>query len=143
MEATLHWMGIRTECDPAWNSFGNVYAYAIPKPWELLYVGKTVGCTVRERLNAADKDGFCKWAVRGGIKGFACFVAHPEIVGGKLTARVVHGIERLLIFALQPPGNIQGIAGFDPLPGLVVKITGFGMWPKELHDCGDSVRIIS
>lgn len=142
MKATLHWTGIRTEDDPAWNSRGNVYAYAIPNPWELLYVGKTAGCTVRERLNAVDKNNFCKWAVRRGIRGFTCFVAHPQIVGGRLTARVVHGIERLLIFALQPPGNIQGIAGFDPLPGLVVTITGFGVWPRALHDYGDRVGIV-
>jgi hypothetical protein len=141
MRATLHWSGIH-EDDPAWDSCGNVYAYAVPSPWDLLYVGKAVGCTVRERLNAADKDGFRKWAVREGIRGFACFVAYPRVIGGRLTARVVQGIERLLIFALQPPGNIQSVGGFDPLPGLVVTITGFGVWPRELHDFGDSVGIV-
>jgi hypothetical protein len=54
----------------------------------------------------------------------------------------VHGIERLLIFALQPPGNIQGMGGFVPLPGLVVKITGLGVWPKELRDHGDRVEVV-
>jgi hypothetical protein len=62
-------------------------------------------------------------------------------VGGWITARIVHGVERLLIFALKPPGNIQGIAGFDPLPGLVITITGLGVWPRQLRDYGHSVGI--
>jgi len=142
MRASLHWRGIQAEDEPALDTYGLVYAYAVSNPWDLLYVGKAVGCTVRERLNAADKDGFYKWAVGEGIKGFTCSVAHPQVIGGPLTARVLHAIERLIIFALRPPGNIQGIGSFHPLPGLVVTITGFGVWPRELRDYGDSVETL-
>lgn len=142
MQAFLHWTGIRTHDDPAWNSSGNVYAYAETDPWDVLYIGKTAGTTVRGRLNAIDKDDLCSWAADEGVKGFACFVAHPQVIGGRLTARVLHAIERLLIFALQPPGNIQGVNSFTPLPGLVVTITGVGVWPKQLCDYGHSVGIV-
>ena len=92
------------------NWYGNncVYAYHIP-PFEALvhYIGEAVNSTPWDRYQGHEKDGLNdKVRLSAGSQGFNIFIAYPIREDGKqVTAQLIHDIESVLIYYLQPFEN--------------------------------------
>ncbi len=58
MRARINWSILGERDDPRWRWSLGLYAYLAPQFTEILYLGRSYGCTIRERWNATDKKNF-------------------------------------------------------------------------------------
>jgi hypothetical protein len=131
MRINVRWANL-DDSDPGWTWTLALYAYLAPNLNEILYIGKSYGCTVRQRWQASDKHKF--WHDLERERGI---YEHVVIVGGitligegyapRITRQKIADIESLLIYQVQPWGNIACKKTRIERPGLVVKCTG--AWP--------------
>jgi hypothetical protein len=129
MRVDISWKALEHPKDPAWKFNCALYAIQHPTRRELLYLGKADGCTVRARFLARDKLEF--WRALERLRGI---YAHRMLVGlfstkERLTRELVADIESVLIFGLQPWGNIAARKTRISRPGLVVRNRGCE-WPS-------------
>ena len=132
MEAQVVWKVVASLDDPRWKSNLGLYAYISPAFDEVLYVGKTYGCTVRRRWSAADKQSFWRQLERNrGIYEHILLVGEITLFGDdympRFSRRKVADIESLLIFHVQPWGNIACRNSRRQRGDLVVRCSG--AWP--------------
>ncbi|MEP6911857.1 MAG: hypothetical protein ABI923_03830 [bacterium] len=109
-----------------------LYAYVAPRFDEILYIGKTYGCSVKRRWSARDKGNF--WRELERVRGI---YKHVLIVGAitltsdeympRFTGKKVADIESLLIFAVQPWGNIACRKSRIERSNMIVRCSGD--WP--------------
>lgn len=118
-----------------WNSSRCLYAYLHPETYEILYIGKADGTSVKDRWDAEDKDELWDFLNKNGIKEhipIIGFVYLPE--SNKFSSELLKDIESLLIYNEQPICNInnkksRGISR----PGMIIKCQG-KIWPgKKLY----------
>lgn len=119
------WLG---PSDAGWDAIRCLYVYVDPSD-DLLYIGKADGCTVRERLHAPDKRSLLGFFSRKlALSDFDVFLGDVSLPAGcRLSRELLTDIESLLIYYLQPPGNIQSVRSRIPRPGLRVRC--IGDWP--------------
>jgi len=140
MLVNVYWQHI-DDVPQAWGWNCALHAYQHPSTDEILYVGKADGTTVRARWNAADKEGF--WRDLEQQRGI---FKHGVLVGTigtsfRLTRQLLADVESLLIFAMEPWGNIASRSSRITRPGLVVR--NFGQaWPgpQTLQDTAQHVE---
>lgn len=133
----VKWRFLGDEEDDGWNVLGCLYAYLEPDSDEVLYIGKSLGVTVRGRWRRAAKEKF--WDDLESERGIH---EHAVLLGElwlpsdqELTDELLSDVESLLIQRVSPWGNIQSIKSRISRPGLVVKCSGD--WPhhqKTFHD---------
>jgi hypothetical protein len=136
MLVQVWWQRANGADDPIRDDARVLYAYVHPNGREVLYIGKADGCSVRERSSYQGKPHFWQWCKRNGIEGYICLVGYPDLVGGgRLTIQLLADIEGLLIFSMQPPGNIQSTrTRGTSRSGMVVRCLGDWRWPREFQD---------
>lgn len=115
-----------------WNCWRCLYAYSIGEQCdEIVYIGKAVNCSVRERGRRSAKPDFWKALEKErGAYEHAAFVGlleHTYQQGRRISNQLIADIESLLIFELQPWGNIQSRVSRICRPGL--KVICKGDWP--------------
>ena len=132
MDAFVRWHNLSSD-DEAWRQRRCLYAYLAPRTSEVLYIGKAWGVSVRGRWNRAAKSEF--WDDLEKARGFRM---HRTIVGevilspGKrLTHELLCDIESLLIYKIQPWGNIQSRRSRISRPTLSVACRG--SWPSSIR----------
>jgi hypothetical protein len=136
MRVDVHWQGVGDDGE-AWDWTCGLYAYQHPRARELLYIGKADGTSIRGRWRAADKDGLWRDLERD-----RRIYQHRVLVGAfalapemRLTRQLVADVESMLIFAVQPWGNIASCRSRICRPGL--RVRNFGrVWPgpRDLKD---------
>jgi len=125
-----------------WNWNRALYAYLHPSTSEILYVGKADGTTVSARWSAADKERLWRDLERErGIFDHRVLVGEP-VTSARLTRQALADIESLLIFAIEPWGNIASTRSRISRPGLVVRNHGRA-WPgpQRVVDADQHVEI--
>ena len=123
--------------DPKWQMSGVLYAYLDPQTAEMLYIGKAVGCTILQRLNAPDKNSFfedLKRKQRNDAGVVSVMVGMIKRSDGstpiRVTRELIADIESLLINKIKLWGNIQFLHQRNiSRPGMTVKCAGD--WPLE------------
>ena len=115
-----------------------LYAYLHPTSNEILYVGKSDYCTVRERLRGPHKE-----AIFSAIVKEQQISALHAIVGvlylppeRRFSSELLADIESLLIMQLQPIYNRQSRQSRISRPSLVVHCVGD--WPLTVSTFKDS-----
>ena len=140
----VNWRALECDSHPAWNATRALYAYTTPSGREVLYIGKADRCTVRERWNAADKQSFwraleCDRRVYNHVV-YAGAVGLPS--GSRLTCELLSDIESLLIYVLEPWGNIQCSQSRLCRPDMTVQCTGEWPLPQRLFRDGEIPRVL-
>lgn len=111
MKIYINWTDISEDDNhPLWNARYVIYAYTHPKEDEILYIGKCLSTTVRSRWNAKDKlDNF--WSHLENERGI---YKHGILVGEisikerkEFSDTLLDDIEKILIYIIEPWGNIQ------------------------------------
>jgi hypothetical protein len=142
MRVDLHWQYL-TDDGEAWDWTCGLYAYQHARARELLYIGKADGTSIRGRWRAADKDRLWRALERDrGIHEHRVLAgAFALAPGTRLTRQLVADVESMLIFAVQPWGNIASCRSRICRPGLRVHNLGRD-WPgpRDLEDAGDYVE---
>ena len=122
--------------DDDWQLMRVLYAYFLKRPFELIYVGKAWGTTVRSRLTASDKSSF--WRAYNRTYGERI----PDVMvgevllesGSRFTKELLADIESLIIQREKPWGNIQSTRTRISRPGMRVMCTGAWRWKREYRD---------
>ncbi len=123
--------------DEAWDEVRCLYAYIEPESDEVLYIGKAWGKTLRERLDAPDKDEvFARLKAAGydlNDDGVGVLIGRVTLEPGmRLTKELLKDIESLLIYEIEPEGNEQNIYSRGSWrSGLEVRCKGD--WPHPLN----------
>src|SRR4051812_30954172 len=133
MQVTVNWQFIADDDDPQWRYNCGLYAYLDPADFEILYIGKVYGCTVRQRHSASDKGGLWDYLNSLGIENHHVLVGtvalRPGSSPSRLTGQMIADVESLLINQTQPRGNIQCRGSRIMRPGM--RVTCAGAWPLE------------
>lgn len=119
--------------NPLWNLSRVLYLYTDIELDEVLYIGKAVNATVKQRWDAPDKMAF--WRSLEKERGIH---SHITIVGqinlqssndfSRVTPQIIADVESLLIHQVNPWGNIQCARSRNiSRPGM--KVTCSGAWP--------------
>jgi hypothetical protein len=115
----------------AWKS---LYAFVTPNKREIVYIGKAGRATVAERLKCPKKDGMWEHVSSLGID--KCKVLLGELAlprNRRLTKELLSDVERLLIMAEQPIGNVQNISSrLTTRAGM--RVACVGLWPGRARD---------
>jgi hypothetical protein len=131
MLVTVHWNRVRPESEHLFRMSRVLYAYTTRDLAEVLYIGKATTTTVRQRWNAADKSAF--WSDlenERGIFGHQVLIGNMQISDGfRFSRELLADVESLLIYRLQPWGNIQCQTSRISRPGLTLKC--LGDWPSK------------
>jgi hypothetical protein len=146
MVVTVNWTLIQGPDDPRWQDNCGLYAYLTMDGEEILYLGKMDGCTVRERWRAPDKRAF--WDA---LEKERRVFRHLVIVGDihlqsdgsyspRLTRQMVADVESLLIYKVQPWGNIACTKSRTSRPGMFV--TCEGAWPPGRWIYVDDTEVV-
>lgn len=127
MKVKIHWVDItKDDISELWNMNFGLYAYYKPDDDEILYIGKVDGTTVRQRWNRPAKANF--WndiEKQRGIFEHGILVGILELEAGKnRTSSLLSFVESLLIFEMEPWGNIQCQKSRTTCPGLEVHCKG-------------------
>lgn len=113
-----------------WNRPRQVYAYLHPTTREILYIGKADYTSPRERWNGHNGDGlFESFEKEFGVEEWDTILGEVVEMDGisRLSVPLLGDIEELLIWHIEPPGNVQ-----VPEPKRIgLKITCEGAWPSE------------
>ena len=107
-----------------------LYAYVVPRPKEIVYIGKADRCTVLERWRGPDKAMLHDWAESEGISGVRIhvgFVSWGE--GRRFSSAKLTDVESLLIHRLQLPGNVAYKTNRIARPSTRVRCVGD--WPHK------------
>ena len=140
----VHWRALERDSHPAWSDKRALYAYATPSAREILYNGKADRCTIRERWNAPDKQSFWRALERDRrVYNHVVYAGSVNVPwGSRLTCELLSDIESLLIYLLEPWGNIQCSQSRLCRPGMTVKCTG--EWPLSqcLFRDGEAPRVL-
>jgi hypothetical protein len=138
-DALIEW-ALLSGGDEGWREARCLYAYLAPKGAEILYLGKAWGVSVGDRWAREAKDNF--WWDLEKQRGF---LTHRAIIGRislplgrRLSHELLCDIESLLIFKLQPWGNIQCCVTRTSRPGF--RVACAGDWPlrhSRFHDDGE------
>jgi len=135
----IRWTRLRQK-DALWQDSLCLYSYTHPRDNLLLYLGKADFHSIRQRMNAPDKDAlFAYFEQVFGLKEVVVF--QGELIldqGQRRSSALLADVESLLILRLKPMGNImctqaRGISR----PGL--RIVCAGHWPhprSTFHDRG-------
>jgi hypothetical protein len=113
--------------DP-WMTTRVLYAYLDPEDGEIMYVGKAWSTTVYDRFVASDKGDL--WEHLEQEYGLVpddlnIIVGFPKFPSkGRLTKELLADLESLLIYHIEPPGNIQSKHSRIGREGLVCICTG-------------------
>lgn len=139
IDAVIEWAPL-PDGDPAWTESRCLYAYLAPQHDEILYLGKAWGETVRGRWAHESK-----WDFWDDLETLRNIRAHRAIIGrvvlppGRcLSHELLCDIESLLIFKLQPWGNIQCSVTRTSRPGS--RVACVGDWPlrrSKFQDDGE------
>jgi hypothetical protein len=128
MNALIHWLS-PTIYPELWKFSRCLYAYTYGE--EILYIGKSVGTTVRGRWVRSGKSGF--WDALEEDRGIFEHIVLVGIIelpkGRRLSRETIADIESLLICRVKPWGNIQCRNSRITRPGLTVLCEGG--WPLE------------
>lgn len=112
MKVKINWTDISHDDEhPLWSRKYALYAYYHPQKNKLLYIGKCLSTTILNRWQARDKLlGFWSELENEGIHSHRITVGEIIIKENYYyTNLLLKDIENLLIFCLQPWGNIQCI----------------------------------
>jgi hypothetical protein len=141
MHVDVNWLLVDDDDDEAWGWTCALYAYLHPTAPEILYIGKTDGTTVRGRLKATDKMNFWRDLERErGLFEHRVLIAEIS-TQARLTRQLLADVESLLIFAIEPWGNIAARRSRIDRPGLVVKNRGrYWPGPRALKDAPEHVE---
>lgn len=114
-----------------WDAYGCLYAYQAPRGRELLYIGKSWGVSVRGRWNYQAKSSFWDDLERErGIRTHIPLIGELYLPKGRrISEKLLADVESLLIYSIEPWGNIQSIQSRRSRPGLTV--TCGGDWPHR------------
>lgn len=119
------------ENDEALDYCRALYTYLHPKTQEILYIGKSDQCSVRERLKGEHKRQLFTFFSRElGLKAMSLQVGElllPE--NSRYSSALPADVESLLISCIRPCGNIQSISTRISRPGMVVSC--IGEWQHE------------
>jgi hypothetical protein len=131
MTINVRWT-ILDDDDPRWEWTLALYAYLTPSLNEILYIGKSYGCSVRRRWQSSDKQKFWFDLERQRrIYEHIVIVGSISLIGDgyapRITRQKVADVESLLIYQVQPWGNISCKKTRIERSGMVVKCTG--AWP--------------
>ncbi len=131
MNVNVHWEQIRPDYEEPFYWSGVVYAYTDRKASELLYLGKATTTTVWERWKARDKQVFWRsLEAERRMYGHQVFVGVLEIPEGRRFSReLLSDVESLLIYNLEPWGNIQARYSRIERPGMTVRC--LNEWPHR------------
>lgn len=128
----VHWRALDDDGDDGWHQLRCLYAYFAPRITKPVYFGKAWGKTVRERWHRAAKSHF--WDDLERERGIFRHCVHVGTVAlyenERLTHRLVRDLESLMIFRLQPWGNIQS-ARSCTLSRSDFIISHHGDWPLK------------
>lgn len=124
MQVEIAWSLVADDKHDAWRSNRALYAYLHPRQREILYIGKADGTTVRARFTAPDKMRFWRDLERG-----RRIYEHRMLIGlistkERLTRQLLADVESILIFSVQPWGNVSATRSRIFRPGLVVRNVG-------------------
>lgn len=127
LDILLDWQFIAGDDDPRWSYTCTLYAYLAPVGCEVLYIGKSDGCSVRTRWR--EKPSFWRDLEKlRAIKSHRVIVADIAVpVYCRLTRHLLADMESLLIYEVKPWGNIQCHSSRISRPDL--KVTCRGAWP--------------
>jgi hypothetical protein len=140
MKVTVNWLLVHDDHE-AWGWSRALYAYLRPTAREALYIGKADGTTVRARWNAADKEALWRdLEKKRGLSKHRVLVGQLS-TGARLTRQLLADVESILIFAIEPWGNIASRQERIYTPGLVVRNLG-AHWPgpRVLKDTAEHVE---
>jgi hypothetical protein len=90
---------------------------------ETLLIGKADKQTPWRRWNCHSKDGFKEWALSEGISQVRPLLGEIY-TDSRLTAQLLEDVEKLLIFRVQPRGNVSAKQSFTLSRRLTVRCTG-------------------
>jgi hypothetical protein len=140
-DAIVHWRTLRPQDqDDGWYQAHCLYACLAPRTGEILYIGKSVGTSMRQRWNRGAKQFFWEDLGRArGLENHAVMigeVALPE--GGSLSRELLADIESVLIHRVRPWGNIMCRKGRTVKPRLTLSCRG--AWPLRQKTFRDSTR---
>jgi hypothetical protein len=129
MDILVDWKTVNGKSDPLWQVRRGLYSYLHPKTFEILYVGKVDGTSVRGRwLRPAKSDFWEDLERERNIK------THMIIVGlltlertRRFSSELLADVESLLIARVLPWGNIQSRAKRISRKSMIV--TCAGKWP--------------
>lgn len=129
MYVDVRWYELSDQEDERWFYNRCLYAYLKSRDGEILYIGKCDGCSVRTRWQQKedfwsdlerDRSIYSHVAIVGEIR---------QEVGRRLSRQLLADVESLLIWIIEPWGNIQCQQGRIRRPGLTVRC--LGAWPLE------------
>lgn len=125
LDITLRWHDLGDDDDPRWRYSRALYAYLSPRSLEILYIGKADGCSVRGRWR--QKQIFWRDLEKErGIFNHTVIVAEME-ADCRMTRQLLADVESLLIYEVEPWGNIQCQKSRISRTGLKVECRG--AWP--------------
>jgi hypothetical protein len=137
MLVEVEWTLLDDDRHPLWADSYCLYAYLHPARDWIVYIGKADYSSVRRRLHGDHKsEVFADITRRYDIDDIR--VLHGQLFvekGTRRTSELLADVESLLIFRLQPFGNIQGTTSRISRPGL--RVHCFGDWPRKrsrFHD---------
>ncbi len=108
-----------------------LYAIVEPSSGDIVYIGKADRSSVRARWRRcgakADVWDWCERAYRS--REHAFYVGELDSGATRLTRQLVEDVESLLIFRLQPSGNLQSKKSRIRRPGMLVVCSGD--WPSK------------
>jgi hypothetical protein len=138
MILNVDWIRLRPEYENLWHVRRAVYAYTTKDFSEFLYIGKATSTTVAQRWAAPDKQKLWRdLEQQRNIFGHQLLIGHMPVEPGlRLSMELLADIESLLIYRLQPWGNIQSQNSRISRPGMTIRCRGD--WPhhqKVFRDC--------
>lgn len=129
-EVNIYWRQPENNSE-LWGCCRCLYAYSIGDHGdEIVYIGKAVDCSVRERWRRSAKPDF--WEALEQERGayehstFVRLLEHTD-QNRRISNQLIADIESLLIFELQPWGNIQ--SRVSRIYRLSLKVICKGDWP--------------
>jgi hypothetical protein len=131
MLVNVNWSRVRPESEQLFRTSRVLYAYTTRDLAEILYIGKALTTTVGQRWDATDKHAF--WTDlenERGIFGHQVLIGDVHLGDGfRFSRQLLADVESLLIYRLQPWGNIQCQTSRISRPGLTLKC--LGDWPSK------------
>jgi len=136
----VEWAHLRDANDDRWTMTRALYAYKSPRDSEILYVGMAHGesSSVQNRLSGVHKRGFFEQLERERRIRDPRVMIGDVYYDGRFTREMLADIESLLIYRLQPWGNIQSTVSRISRPGMIVRCSGRA-WShpqREFRDVG-------
>lgn len=126
-DATIEWRKLKPG-EAGWDYSRCLYAFKDRRTGEIVYLGKAGRQTVAQRFMCRRKDGLWEYMDENGIH--ECDMLLGEVFlddGRRYSEKLLWDIERLLISAIRPCGNVSGIRSSGGRADLCVEC--IGRWP--------------